>query len=71
MPNQIIFNGYLSSYGFINDEIYFEKVNKKDRNLNFRNYLFVVTPKLNSEFHDEYKKSKKHFLKLSKLKIDK
>ncbi len=62
--NSLMHNGFLSSYGFLNDELYFEKVDKKDFKLNFKNYLFVVTPKLNSEFHDEYKKSKKHLSKL-------
>ena len=65
-----MFNGYLSSYGFLNDELYFEKIEKNKIDLNYRNYLFVVCPKLNSEFHDEYKKSKKHLIKLTKINYE-
>ena len=63
--NNMLYTGFLSSYGFLDDEIYFEKIEKKEAYLNYRNYLFVVCPKLNSEFHDEYKKSNKHLQKLS------
>ena len=64
--NDLVLQGYLSSYGFLNDEICFEKVEQTDQYLNYRNFLFIVTPKLNSEFHDEYKRSKKNLLKLQR-----
>jgi hypothetical protein len=66
-----MFNGYLSSYGFLNDEVYYEKVESSEALVNYRNLLFVICPKLNSEFHDEFKKSQKNFYHLSKLNYDK
>lgn len=69
--NDLMFNGYLSSYGFLNDEVYYEKIEDNEEFLNYRNLLFVVCPMLNSEFHDEYKKSKKIQTHLQKINYDK
>ena len=35
--------------------------------VNYRDFVFKICPKLNFEFHKEYKKSMKYFKKLKKL----
>ena len=68
---ELMLQGYLSSFGFLNDEIFFEKVSSQQKLPSYRNYLFVITPKLNSEFHDEYKKAKKNYQNIVELNNDK
>jgi hypothetical protein len=34
-PSDYMFNGYLSSYGFLNDEVYYEKVENSEALINY------------------------------------
>ena len=61
--------GLLSAEGFFDDRIYFEKFSKSESlSVTLRDNIFVICPKLNSEFHKEYATSLSFYEKIEKLK---